>query len=260
MQMIFRNPLVEPGFLGVSQGAAFGAALSILFIGYAPLVIEGAAIVFAFIGLILSSLISTKLRLGDSMLKLVLAGIAVTALFSAGVGVLKYLADPTKQLPDLVFWLLGGLSSTRWESVLYVLPIIMIGLLGIYIFRWRINILSLDDPIAISLGANLKVEKAILLGAAVAITGAVISVAGIIGWVGLIIPHITRLLVGPNPRIALPITLLMGGTFVLFCDDIARTLIAGEIPLGVITSLLGAIIFISLLASGKIFLRQASHE
>ena len=260
MQMIFRNPLVEPGFLGVSQGAAFGAALAILSVGYSPLFVEGSAILFAFAGLFLSYLISLKIRLGDSMLKLVLAGIAVTALFSSGVGLLKYLADPVKQLPDLVFWLLGGLASTRWESVLYVLPIIFIGLIVIYLFRWRINVLSLDDPIAISLGVNLRIEKAVLLGASVAIAGAVISVAGIIGWVGLIIPHITRLLVGSNPRIGLPIAILLGGTFTLICDDIARTLIPGEIPLGILTSLLGAIIFIGLLASGKVLVRQGAHE
>jgi len=260
MQMIFRNPLVEPGFLGVSQGAAFGAALAILSVGYSPLLVEGSAILFAFAGLFLSYLISLKIRLGDSMLKLVLAGIAVTALFSAGVGLLKYLADPVKQLPDLVFWLLGGLASTRWESVLYVLPIIVLGLIVIYLFRWRINVLSLDDAIAISLGVNLRVEKAILLGASVAIAGAVISVAGIIGWVGLIIPHITRILVGSNPRIGLPIALILGGTFTLICDDIARTLIPGEIPLGILTSLLGAVIFIGLLASGKILKQQGAHE
>jgi iron complex transport system permease protein len=260
MQMIFRNPLVEPGFLGVSQGAAFGAAIAILYVGYSPIIIEGSAILFAFIGLFLSYLISLNIHLNDSILSLILAGIAVTALFSAGVGLLKFLADPFKQLPELVFWLLGGLASTRWESVLYIFPIIFIGLLVIFLFRWRINIISLEDSVAKSLGANVRIEKAILLSAAVVITSAVISVAGIIGWVGLIIPHITRSLVGSNPRICMPIAVILGGMFTLICDDIARTLIAGEIPLGILTSLLGAVFFITILAFGKIKIRGRENE
>jgi iron complex transport system permease protein len=252
MQMLFRNPLVEPGFLGVTQGAAFGAGLSILLVGSLPFAMQTSAIIFGFAGLVFSYLLARRIRFGGWVLRLVLAGIAVSALFSSGVGVLKYLADPTRQLPELVFWMLGGLYAVTWSDLLSVLPFVSIGLALIFLMRWRLNVLSLSDETAFSLGVSVERERVLLLVAAVSITALMVSIAGIVGWVGLIIPHIARRLVGPNAARAIPAAMLIGGAFVVLCDDIARSLLSGEIPLGILTSLLGALLFIIMMAANKL--------
>jgi iron complex transport system permease protein len=252
MQMLFRNPLVEPGFLGVTQGAAFGAGLAILLLGGLSFATQSFAILFGLAGLAFSYLLARRIRFGGWVLRLVLAGIAVSALFSSGVGVLKYLADPTSQLPELVFWMLGGLYAVTWSDLLSVLPFVLIGLTIIFLMRWRLNVLSLSDETAFSLGASVERERLLLLVAAVAITALMVSIAGIVGWVGLIIPHIARRVVGPNAARSIPASMLIGGAFVVLCDDIARSLLAGEIPLGILTSLLGAIIFMIMMAANKL--------
>ncbi len=256
MQMLFRNPLVEPGFLGVTQGAAFGAGLSILLAGSYPVAIRGSSILFAFAGLALSYFLARRIRFGGWVLRLVLAGIAVSALFSSGVGVLKYLADPTRQLPELVFWMLGGLYAVTWSDLLSVLPYVLLGLAVIFLMRWRLNVLSLSDETAFSLGASIERERLLLLVAAVAITALMVSIAGIVGWVGLIIPHIARRIVGPNAARFIPASMLIGGAFTVICDDIARSLLAGEIPLGILTSLFGALLFITMMAANKLRIQR----
>ena len=246
-QMIFGNPLVEPGFLGVSQGASFGAAFSIIFLTRSAWAVQSSAAIFAFIGLGLSYFMARRVRYGGWVLRLVLAGIAVSALFSAALGVLKYIADPLSQLPEITFWLLGGLASMTWTQCLAILPAVLLGLAVCYRMRWRINILSLSDETAFSLGAAPGRERALLLAAAVVATSAVISVAGMVGWVGLIIPHITRRIFGADARYVLPGSMLIGALFAVLCDDLARTAFPGEIPLGILTSLIGAVIFIFLM-------------
>lgn len=248
-QMLFGNPLVEPGFLGVSQGAAFGAALCIVFLGGSTALIQSSAAAFALAGLGLSYLLARRIRYGGWVLRLVLSGIAVSALFSAGLGVLKYMADPLHQLPEITFWLLGSLSSITWIKFLSILPAVIIGLVFLFLFRWRLNVLALNDETAFSMGAAPKRERLLLLTAAVLPTAAVISVAGMVGWVGLIMPHIARRLFGSDTRFTLPASMLLGGIFTILCDDLSRILLAGEIPLGILTSLLGATIFIVLMVS-----------
>lgn len=247
-QMIFANPLVEPGFLGVSQGAAFGAALGIVFLGATAMAVQGFAIVFAFLGLGFSYLLARRMRIGDWLLRLVLAGIAVSALFSAGVGIIKFMADPMRQLPEITFWMLGGLASITWTKFLSILPACLVGLVIMFVFRWRLNLLALEETTAFSLGAAPRRERLLLMTAAVLATAAVISVAGIVSWVGLIMPHIARGLFGSDTRRSLPAAMLLGGIFAILCDDLARLLIIGEIPLGILTSLLGALIFVILMA------------
>jgi iron complex transport system permease protein len=246
-QMVFSNPLVEPGFLGVSQAAAFGAAFSIVFLGGAAWLVQGSAVLFGILGLGLSYLLARRVRYGGWVLRLLLAGIAVSALFSAGVGLLKYLADPLRQLPEITFWLLGGLWSVSWRQLLSVAPLILIGLLVIVLMRWRLNLLSLDDDVAYSLGVSVGRERLIILWAAVIVTAASISISGLIGWVGLIVPHLARRLSGADACRSIPVTLLLGGVFMILCDDLARTTLAGEIPLGVLTSLIGAFTFVLLM-------------
>ena len=250
-QMIFANPLVEPGFLGVSQGAAFGAALGIVFLGASSVAVQGLAIVFAFLGLGFSYLLAQRMRIGDWLLRLVLAGIAVSALFSAGVGIIKFMADPMRQLPEITFWMLGGLASITWTKFLSILPACLVGLAIMLIFRWRLNLLALEETTAFSLGAAPRRERLLLMTAAVLATAAIISVAGIVSWVGLIMPHIARGLFGSDTRRSLPAAMLLGGIFAILCDDMARLLIIGEIPLGILTSLLGALIFVILMARRK---------
>ncbi len=244
MQIIFRNPLVCSGFLGVSQGAAFGAAFSIIFLSSSPMMIELSAVGFAFSALVVSYLLAWNIRYGDWVLRLVLAGIICSALFSSGVGVLKYLADPLRELPDIVFWLMGGLWAVTWRDFLYVFPIVTVSLLVIYLMRWRVNLLALRDDTAFSLGAAPGRERSVVLMAAVSATAVVVAVAGVVGWVGLIVPHVARRIVGADAQKVIPASMLIGGIFSLFCDNLARTLRAGEIPLGIVTSLFGALIFV----------------
>jgi iron complex transport system permease protein len=251
-QMLFGNPLVEPGFLGVSQGATFGAALSIVLLSNAAWLVQAMAALFAFLGLGFSYLLARRARFGGWVLRLVLAGIAVSALFSAAVGVLKYMADPLRQLPELTFWLLGALSSITWAQARSIAPVVLIALVVIYRMRWRLNLLSLDDATAFSLGVAPGRERALLLTAAVAATAAVVSVSGMVGWLGLIVPHLARRWFGADARHALPTAMLMGGLFAVVCDDLARTLLAGEIPLGILTSLFGALFFVAMLATRNI--------
>jgi iron complex transport system permease protein len=255
MQMVFRNPLVEPGFMGVTQGAAFGAALSILWLGKHPLLIELSATLFGLIGLFGSYFLSRRLRFGGWVLRLVLSGVAVSALFSAGVGILKYVADPLTQLPEITFWLLGGLWGVTWQNFWYVLPFALAGLLTMFLMRWRVNLLSLKDETAFSLGASTSRERVILLFASVTATAALTSISGIIGWVGLIVPHIARRLVGASAHTSIPVAMLLGGIFTLLSDDIARSLLAGEIPLGILTSAIGALLFMYLMISMGIKVR-----
>jgi len=255
-QMIFSNPLVEPGFLGVSQGAAFGAALCIIFLGGAVWAVQTSAAFFGCLGLLLSYLLARRVRYGGWVLRLVLAGIAVSAFFSALLGVLKYIADPLSQLQEITFWLLGGLWSITWKQFLTILPVVTISLFILWRMRWRVNLLSLGDETAFSLGLAPGRERALVLIAAVAATSAVISVSGMISWIGLIIPHIARRIFGADSRYMLPASILIGGAFMILCDDLGRVLMAGEIPLGIITSLIGAAIFAYIMINQKVPTRK----
>jgi len=256
LQMIFRNPLVEPGFLGVSQGAAFGAAVSILWLNRHPLVIELSATFFGLLALAGAYFLSTRIRYGGWVLRLLLSGVAVSALFSAGVGVLKYIADPLTELPELTFWMLGGLYSVTWQDLLFVLPFALLGIGVTYVMRWRVNLLSLNDETAFSLGASLGRERLILLLFTVSATAALTAISGIIGWIGLIIPHIARRMFGASAEKSLPAAMLLGGAFSMLADDLARTLLPGEIPLGILTSAIGAVLFIYLMISMGIKVRS----
>jgi iron complex transport system permease protein len=248
-QTVFANPLVEPGLLSVSQGAAFGAAFSIVAISGSAWIVQSCAALCAFAGLGASYLLARSIRYGGWVLRLILAGIAVSAMFSAGLGILKYLADPLKELPEITFWLLGSLAGMSWTETLSVLPAVALGMAYMLAMRWRINVLSLSDESAHSLGVSVQRERMLLLVAAVVPTAAVISAAGMIGWVGLMVPHIGRRMFGADTRFALPATILLGGLFTLLCDDLARMLLPGEIPLGILTSFAGALVFLILISS-----------
>lgn len=249
-QMIFRNPLVDSGFLGVSAGAAFGASFGIMILGGSVLAVQGSAALCACMGLGASYAIARRIHMGDWVLRLVLSGIAVSAICTAGTGVLKYLADPLKQLPDMTFWMLGGLWGISWADLPQILPVALPAMLIIYLMRWRLNLLALRDETTFSLTTRPELERLIMLVAAVLATAAVVSKAGQIMWVGLIVPHISRRIFGADAQRALPGAIMLGGFFVLICDDVARTVLSGEMPLGVLTSFTGASVFIFLLMRG----------
>jgi iron complex transport system permease protein len=246
MQTVFQNSLAEPGVLGISQAAGFGAALGYLLFPQIGVPVQFFAFISGIIALIMVLQIARKIK-GADRVSLIFAGIAVSALFSAGLGIIKYIADPMDQLPSIVFWLLGGISTSNWRVVLQIAPITLICIILLYLFRWRINVYALNDSVLYSLGVKRKGEVYLILGISVLLTTSIISFSGLVGWVGLIIPNITRLSFGYDLRSSLPASILLGAIFVLVSDTISRTLIAGEIPLGIITAFLGAIVFVILI-------------
>lgn len=248
-QLLFSNPLVEPGFLGVSQGAAFGAALMIVLGQSRVASVQLSAMVFGILGLIFSYFLAQRFRFGGSLLRLVLAGIAVSAFFSSGLGVIKLVAEPTKDLQDITFWMMGGLWNASWKSIIPTVIVTIGALLFLYLNRFTLNLLSVDEKSAFSLGLNPKRQRIILLVVATIGTTFTISVTGLIGWVGLITPHIARKTFGSEARMALPASMIMGSFFLLLCDGLGRTALATEIPIGLLTSLFGAVVFVIILSS-----------
>ncbi len=248
-QMVFSNPLVEPGFLGVSQGAAFGAALSIVAVSASPFVVQAGALVFGLAGLALSWLLARALRFGGWILRLLLSGIAVSAVFSAGIGALKLAADPLGQLPEITFWLLGGLWGSTWRSLGFIVIPACAGCAGMILMRWRLNALSLDDRVAHSLGMRVEGERLLLLFCATLATASVVSASGLVGWIGLMVPHAARRLFGADSAKSLPASMALGAVTVLLCDDIARAALPAEIPLGILTSVLGAGVLMALMSA-----------
>ena len=248
-QMIFGNPMVEPGFLGVSQGAAFGAGFCIVAVTGSLWAVQLSAALFALCGLGCSYVLAKKIRYGGWVLRLILSGIAVSAVFSSGIGLIKFVADPMTELPEITFWMLGGLYSVEWTDVVYVAPVVVVACAVLWKMRWRINVLSLNEETAYSLGTRPGFEKFLVLAVAAVATAAVVSVAGIIGWVGLIVPHVVRRLFRADGRYSVPASIVVGAGFSLVCDDIARLLLPGEVPLGIITSAIGAVLFILVLAT-----------
>ncbi len=250
-QMLFSNPLVEPGFLGVSQGAAFGAALAIVLVGYQTLLIQLSSAAFAVLGLSLSFMLARRFHFGGWILRLILAGIAVSAFFSSGIGLIKYGADPLSELQEITFWLLGGLWNIDTNQLLSILPVTLGSLILMFFFRWRINLLSMDDRTAHTLGLSPVMEKRLILFTATLGTAAVISVSGLIGWIGLIVPHLARRIFGSNASVALPGSMLIGAIYLLVCDTLGRSLFTGELPLGIVSSLFGTMLFVLMLSSKR---------
>ncbi|WP_300236129.1 iron ABC transporter permease [Methanoculleus sp.] len=249
-QGLFRNPLVSPDILGVAAGAGFGAALGILVSGN-PWVIQVSAFVFGIVAVAVTYGIG-RVYHNSSTLILVLAGIIVGSLFSALLSLAKYVADPYDTLPAIVFWLMGSLSSVSNTDIIAVAPPILLGSLCLYLIRWRINLLSVGEEEAQALGLDTKRMTVVLIVASTIITASAVCISGIIGWVGLVVPHIGRMLVGPDFRKLIPVSAILGASFLLVVDDIARTLTATEIPLGILTALVGAPFFAYLLTQKKV--------
>ncbi len=248
-QGLFRNPLVSPHILGVSAGAGFGAAMGILFFGNFFMV-QLLSFLFGLIAVFLTYALSRTYR-STPVLMLVLAGIIIGALFSAATSLLKYIADPVNQMPSIVFWLLGSLNNVSNKDIVMVGPIILAGTVLLYLIRWRINLLTMGDEDARALGVNTGQIRAIIIICATFISASAVCISGIIGWVGLVIPHIGRILVGADNKHLLPVSALIGAIYLIAVDLIARTAMETEIPIGILTAIIGAPIFAYLLRKNR---------
>lgn len=249
-QAVFRNPLVSPDILGVSSGAGFGAALAIMVIGGGQVTLQLLAFVFGMAGVFISFAIARRPR-ADSIIVLVLSGIIVSALFSAGLALMKYIADPYEKLPAIVFWTMGSFNTVRWPDLAYPVPIVVIGLVLLTVFSWRLNLLSLGEEEAMSLGVNVKRTRFLFLFTSTLMVASSISVCGIISWLALVVPHIGRYIVGSDHKVLAPFSAMAGGGLLLLMDTLARTILPAEIPISIITSLIGAPFLAYLLVRGR---------
>jgi len=250
-QGLFRNPMVSPDLLGASAGAGFGAVIALLF-NLGLMQVQLIAFVFGIAAVAVTFTISGKVSRGDSStLSLVLTGLVVSSLFQAFITIVKYVADPNSKLPTITYWLMGGLTTVSLDNLpLLVLPIV-IGLIPMLLLRYKLNLLSFGDEEARAIGVDSKKLRMTYIIASTLATSASVASSGMIGWVGLVIPHLSRMLVGPNHKVMLPVSVLLGAVFMLLIDNVSRCLFDVEIPLSVLTALFGAPFFLSLLMKGK---------
>jgi len=247
-QGMFRNPLVSPDILGVSAGAGLGAILGIFFSQHV-LVIQALAFVGGLVSVAFVMAIGAAVRRHDPVLVLVLVGIAVQTLLGAAISLIKILADPYNQLPAITYWLLGSLTAVNRNDLISIFIPIAIGLAPLYLLRWRLNLLTLGEDEARALGVDTRKLRLLFIVCATLVTSAAVSVSGIIGWIGLLVPHIARFIVGPDFSRLLPASLLLGGGYLVLVDTLARTIAGIEVPLGILTAVIGAPFFLWLLAS-----------
>lgn len=247
-QGIFKNPLVSSDLLGVSNGAGFGAALAILFSG-SGIVIQIFAFIFGIISVSITYLISKAYRAGGILI-LILSGVAISAFFNSLISAIKFVADPEDKLPEIVYWLMGSLASITMDEIIMIIIPLFIGFIILYLLRWQMNILAMGDEEAQSLGLNPSRVRLIIIAACTLLTSAAVSISGIIGWIGMIIPHMARMVVGPDNKILIPASLSLGASFLLLIDNISRVVISIEIPIGILTAIIGVPIFLYLLRRG----------
>lgn len=247
-QSIFKNPLVSSDLLGVSNGAGFGAALAIILSG-SYIVIQLFAFIFGLISVSITYLISRAYKAGGILI-LVLSGVAISAFFNSLISAIKFVADPDDKLPEIVYWLMGSLASVTMNKLVMILIPIIIGFAILLALRWHMNLLAMGDEEAQSLGLNPSRVRLLIIAGCTLLTSAAVSVSGVIGWIGLVIPHMARMIVGPDNRILIPASLSFGASFLLLIDNISRAFIAIEIPIGILTAVIGVPIFLYLLKKG----------
>ena len=243
-QGLFRNPLVSPDVLGASAGAGFGAAIMIFF-GMSYAMVSAGAFVTGLIAVGTAYFISARTRRSQT-LGMVLAGIMISSLFSSATSFIKLIADPNNVLPSITFWLMGSIAGVRENRLVWAAIPIIGGMLVLLFFRWRLNLLTTGEDEARSMGINTRVMRLIVVTAATLITSACVAISGLIGWVGLVIPHFARMLVGYDYKIMMPVSMLMGASFMILVDDLARSVATAEIPLGILTAFVGAPFFLYL--------------
>ena len=244
-QALFSNPLATPDTLGCANGASFGAALGIL-LGLNALGIQISALIFGILAVVLV-FVFTRYRHANQIMMIILGGMVVSSLFSALVSLVKYVADPNDVLPVITFWLMGSFSNSTVRSLYTGVPMIILGMMILYLMRYRMNALSLKEEEAASLGINVRKNRMIVIVASSLITASVVSMCGVVGWVGLLIPHISRMLFGNNHTKVIPGCIVFGALFMLIIDTIARCMYQAEIPVSILTAIIGAPVFLLLL-------------
>ena len=247
-QGVFQNPMASPDILGASAGAGFGAALAIL-LGASSAWITMGAFAASLVTVALVFTVSRHAR-GDRVLGLVLAGIMISSLFQSGTSFLKLVADPNNQLPQITYWLMGSLSGAKWSDIGFVLIPMLLGLIPLLLLRWRLNVITMGDDEARAMGVNPQRIRLLIVICSTLVTASAVSVSGMIGWVGLVIPHMMRRIVGSDYRYLMPASMLGGGIFLLIVDNVSRNLTAAGIPIGILTAFIGAPFFL-LLITGK---------
>ena len=245
-QSIFRNPMAAPDVLGASTGSAFGAALAIVQ-GLDGMVITLCAFLSGLLcmGLVM---LCTRFSRGSPVLGLILSGIMISSLFQAGTSYIKLIADPHDTLPEITYWMMGSLSGAGVEDLAWLWIPLLLGFVPLFLLRWKINLLTMEEEQARALGISTRRLRGVVIVCATLLVAASVSVSGIIGWVGLVVPHMARKLVGSDCRVLLPASFLLGGGFLLLVDDLARTLYTTELPLGILTAVIGAPFFLYLLS------------
>jgi iron complex transport system permease protein len=249
-QQLFRNPLVAPDTLGVSAGAALGAVLGIM-LGIGFLGIQLAAFAGGLCAVAVVALIASRLPAHDPIVTLILTGVVVASLLGAGISLAKYVADPYNQLPAITFWLMGSFASSTYREVLAIAGPILVAGVALTALAWRIDLLALPEDEARALGVRTAWLRGAVIAAATLATAAAVAVSGIIGWVGLVVPHMARLIVGPSFSRLLPLAAVLGAAFTLLIDTVARTLAVVELPPGILTAVVGTPVFIALLARAR---------
>ncbi|MDR0489724.1 MAG: iron ABC transporter permease [Oscillospiraceae bacterium] len=244
-QGLFRNPMVSPDVLGASAGAGFGAAVC-LFFGMNYAIVSLGAFVCGIAAVSAAYIVSTRARRNPT-LGMVLAGIMISSLFTSGTSYIKVIADPTNVLPTITFWLMGSIAGIRESNLIWAAAPILGGLTVLFISRWKLNLLTVGDDEARSMGINTKIMRILIVTAATLITAACVAISGLIGWVGLVIPHFARMLVGYDYRVMMPVSMFMGASFMMLVDNLARSLVTVEIPLGILTAFVGAPFFLYLI-------------
>ncbi len=252
-QALFSNPLATPDILGVTSGTCVGAILAII-LSCNTLETQLIALAFGLASVVFTLRIAGK-NDGRSMVYLVLAGTIASSLFNAIGSLLKYTADPQDKLPEITYWLMGSFTSASYKEILIGSPLILIGIVLIFLLRWRLNILSLSDDEAKASGINIKQTRMLFIVASTLITASAVSMCGQVGWIGLLIPHCARMLVGSNNRYVIPVSLSLGACFMILIDTLSRTISIIELPLSILTAIIGAPVFISLLNKTRSNLR-----
>lgn len=248
-QGTFQNPLTSPDILGASQGAAFGAAVSIL-LGVSSFMTSVFAFVFSISTVLMVLLVSTRAQ-GNRVLVVVLSGVMISSLMSAAVSYCKLVADPNDQLPTITYWLMGSLTAVHLSDIQLTAAPLALGLVTLYLVRWRINVLTMGDDEAQTMGVNTRLTRLLIIAAATLVTATSVAITGMIGWVGLVIPHLSRMLVGADYRRLMPTSMLMGAAFLLAVDDVSRVISTSEIPIGILTAFIGAPFFLYLITRKK---------
>lgn len=249
-QSLFSNPLATPDILGVTSGTCVGAILAII-LSCGILETQLIALAFGLVSVLFTIKIAGRNKNG-SMIYLVLAGVIASSLFNAIGSLLKYTADPQDKLPEITYWLMGSFTSATYQKLLIGSPLIIVGIVIIYLLRWRLNILALSEDEAKASGIDLKKTRMIFILASTLITASAVSMCGQIGWIGLLIPHCARMLVGSNNRYVVPLSISLGASFMILIDTLSRSLTVIELPLSILTAIIGAPVFILLLNRSKL--------